>query len=87
MIKPTVGRVVWFRHPQMLPYHQPYAALVTFVHSDEYVNLIVFDPNGKPFGADSIQLLQEGQEKPEKKNYAEWMPYQIGQAKKHEEVK
>lgn len=85
MIKPTIGRVVWYRTKSMLPFHQPYAAMVTFVHADDYVNLVIFDPNGRPFGNDSVFLKQEGCElPPDTKHWCEWMPYQIGQAKKEE---
>lgn len=32
----------------------------------------------------SVLLLQEGNERPSGGGFCEWMPYQIGQAKKHE---
>lgn len=84
MITPTVGRVVWFT-----PYlaerfndHQPWAAMVTRVWSDRCVNLGGFDPNGNPFARTSVTLLQEGDPIPTgNAMYAQWMPYQIGQAK------
>lgn len=93
MIEPTVGRVVWFRahdSDQMLGCtglpRQPMAALVTYVHGPRCVNLVVFDPNGHPHSRTSITLLQAEDEVPTVTggNYCEWMPYQIGQAKKHE---
>lgn len=81
MIKPTVGRVVWFYYEaeQMTQY----AAIVTAVHSDTCVNLCVFDINGGTHGVMSVFLRQENEPVPAGP-YCEWMPYQIGQAKRHE---
>lgn len=92
MIKPTVGRVVWF-HPEggfsgvTNDKTQPLAAIVTYVWHDRMVNLVVFDHNGTPFGKTSVQLVQEedsveGSYVPQG-YYCEWMPYQIGQAAKY----
>lgn len=79
MIKPTIGRVVWF-HSEEWP-EQTLAAIVAFVHSDRYVNLGVFNANGTLFNVQTVPLMQEGEEKPIQGFYCEWMPYQIGQAK------
>ena len=81
MIKPTIGRVVWFHHGK--DGQQPLAALVAYVHSDTMVNLAVFDPNGVPFNKTSVTLVQEGAPIPAGM-YCEWMPYQKGQAAKTE---
>lgn len=91
MIKPTVGRVVWFYMP--VDAHQPgfakpddgepCAAIITRVWGDRMVNLTVFDANGVPHSRTSVSLLQEGDEVPSHP-HATWMPYQVGQAKKHE---
>lgn len=78
IIKPTIGRVVWY-HPDK-PHEQPWAAFVVFVHPDGKVNLSVFDENGLNKSKLEVILVQEGEEKPEW-HYCEWMPYQIGQAK------
>jgi hypothetical protein len=64
---------------------QPYAAIVTHVWDDNLVNLCVFTPNGVPIATTSVPVVQDGSpyiidDSP----YVEWMPYQIGQAKKHE---
>ncbi len=91
MIKPTVGRVVWFRPVVGLPegFHtydgtQPCSAIVTYVWGGgDYVNLAVFDHGGDVHAFTSVPLRQEDQLAPES-NYCEWMPYQIGQAKKDE---
>lgn len=88
VIKPTVGRVVWF-FPSGKSHEngdQPQAALVTHVWSDTCVNLAVFDSNGRPMTdpPTSVLLLQEGNEVPTGGNYCMWMPYQVGQAKKYE---
>lgn len=69
---------------------QPLDATVIAVWSDRMVNLLVTDTMGKQFPVLSCTLLQEGDE-PAKDvegkpigRYAEWMPYQTGQAKKHD---
>lgn len=82
MITPTIGRVVWYR-PASHDGDQPLCALVTYVHSDTMVNLAVFDPNGNPFAATSVPLRQDDDPAPAG-SYAEWMPYQKGQAAKAE---
>ncbi len=81
MIKPTIGRVVWF-HEAFKPdtSEQPRAALVCYVHSETCVNLAVFDVNGTASSRTSVYLRQEGVEAPNGP-FCEWMPYQIGQAK------
>lgn len=86
MIKPTIGRVVWFwacAGDAEKEGSQPNTALVTFVHSDDCVNLAVFDREGdsKPYPA--IQLWQGDGERP-RSLHCEWMPYQKGQAAKQE---
>jgi hypothetical protein len=89
MIKPTIGRVVWF-HPasNFIGAHfdkaEPLAAIIVHVWTDRMVNLAVFDQNGcHHCGATSVRLLQDGDETLEGGHYCQWMPYQIGQAKKN----
>lgn len=86
VIKPTIGRVVHFYFSKFRKDGQPQAAIISYVHSDNRVNLAAFDKNGSSYPAKGIQLVQEGEALPEQLPYATWMPYQIGQAKK-EEVK
>lgn len=83
MIKPTVGRVVWYR-PEG-PDGPTQAALVAFVHSDSMVNLAVFDNNGCHSSRTSVPLVHDGAPIPVG-SYCEWMPYQKGQAAKTEAV-
>lgn len=91
MIKPTVGRKVWFwpnayfqtgPNAMSASSKQPLDATIVFVHGDRMVNLVVFDSNGKMFPVTSMTLKQEGDELAEGMAYAEWMPYQINQAAK-----
>lgn len=84
MIKPTVGRIVWYRTGAPTQ-EAPWAAIVTYVHDDRHINIIGFDPMSHSFPAHYLTLCQENEPRPEGP-YAEWMPYQIGQAKKHEDV-
>lgn len=90
MITPSIGRVVWF-HPangdeSIVFRDQPLAAIVTYVWSDRMVNLAVFDANGLHSAHTSVNLLQDNDVAPEYGRYAEWMPFQKGQAMKTEEL-
>lgn len=86
MIKPTVGRVVWFWEMPLAGDEektgQPQAAIVAHVWSDRCVNLAIFDTNGVPWPKPptSIPLVQEGDTIPDGM-HCTWMPYQVGQAK------
>lgn len=80
MIQPTIGRVVWF-HPYAT--EATYAAIICHVWSDTCVNLVTFNSNGESIPQHSAFLWQGEGERPAS-NYAEWMPYQLGQAAKTE---
>lgn len=77
-MKPSIGRIVLY-HPTS---EVTQAAIVACVHSDTMLNLTVFDSNGVPSGKTSVPLIGEGQSRPEFSPFCEWMPYQLGQAKK-----
>ena len=85
MIKPTIGRVVWFW--ENASQTQPMTGLICYVHSDTMVNLAVFDINGVPMSKTSVYLYQgfADSERPQG-HFAEWMPYQKGQAAKTEQL-
>ena len=95
-ITPTVGRVLHFiptadymasRKLAFGDPSQPLAAVIAYVHSDTMVNLTVWDQNGLQFGVCSVPLVQvEGLTIPCGSFYAQWMPYQKGQAAKTEEL-
>ena len=85
MIRPTVGRVVWYRPNQpgsvgSLDDGQPMAATVAFVRNDRCVNLSVVDHHGRQFSAIGVLLLQGDESFKPVTPYCEWMPYQVGQA-------
>ncbi len=85
MIKPTIGRIMWYWPDAQSRGEQPWAAIVTCVHGDNMVNLAVWDHEGNAKFKHSVPIVQDGSpytvgDSP----YVEWMPYQIGQAKKHE---
>lgn len=89
MIKPTVGRVVWFHPNNVSPTNdgiQPLAALVAYVWGDTLVNIAGFDSNGLPFARTSVILVQDDSPVPLTGGapWCEWMPYQKGQAAKTE---
>jgi hypothetical protein len=93
-ITPTVGRVVlvFFAAGTNLPGYAlpsdpatPIPGLITYVHSESCISIAAFDVSGVSLPLISVQLLQEGDERPDRSCWAEWMPYQIGQAKKAED--
>lgn len=87
MIHPSIGRVVWFQPSHMggaPDAVQPYAALITYVWSDRMVNVAAFRPDGTQLAATSVTLLQDDDPIPQTGHYAQWMPHQVGQAKKNE---
>ncbi len=92
MIKPSIGRVVWYHPSPSDPgSHNPgdiHAAIIARVWSDTCINVAVFDSNGVAYSRTSVLLLQpvDEQETPTGGGYAEWMPYQIGQAGKAEQL-
>src|SRR5688572_2688793 len=84
IIRPTIGRIVWYwREPVHDKDAQPEAAIVTHVHTDSLVNLAVFDRDGGACGVRLVVLRQPGEGVPTV-SYAEWMPFQQGQAAKTE---
>ena len=91
-IEPTIGRVVWFwprtymaTDSGNLGKDQPYTAQVCFVHKNGAINVAGYRHDGTHFTAQSVHLVQDGDEAPEGP-YAEWMPYQKGQAAKTEQL-
>lgn len=99
MISPTVGRKVWYRPSEQDKRSQagtttaamavngtePLDATVVAVWGDRCVNLAIFDIYAHVHERRSVALKQEGDTIPEGAAYAEWMPYQTAQAKKHTE--
>lgn len=95
MIKPTVGRKLWytpggqdggddpiaFEPCRMVAVgEQPLDATVVCVLSDRLVNLVVLDANGNMFKRPATVLLQDNDAAPTDAAYARWMPYQIASA-------
>jgi hypothetical protein len=92
MIKPTVGRKVWYRpsHAEITADmkeanpHEPLDATIVGVHGDRCVNLVVFDFEGHQHRRLSVTFVQPGDPSDTlgvDQPYAEWMPYQVSQAK------
>lgn len=65
---------------------QPLAAIVAYVWNPYCVNLSVIDRNGKHHPRASVFLRQDEKEAPGGSAYAEWMPYQKGQAAKQDKA-
>lgn len=90
MIKPTIGRIVWY-YPSATDLGamqcnsgKEMPGVVCHVWSPNCVNLMVVDQSGKSHARTSVFLVQEGEAVPEAAGHATWMPYQVGQAKKAE---
>jgi hypothetical protein len=95
MIKPTIGRIVWYwpspsditslgmSSNTTVTEEQPMAAQVVYVHSDHMVNLSVIDHGGEQHARTSV-LLTDDKPIPTNIAFATWMPYQVNQAKKEE---
>jgi hypothetical protein len=89
MILPSNGRIVWFTPASGDGVFEQYgrvpmAAMVCHVWGARMVNLLVTYPDGTQRAETSVTLLQDDDAPPINGRFAEWMPYQIGQAKKHE---
>lgn len=84
MIKPTIGRVVWYYPIDAI--YEPLAAIICHVWSNYCVNLAYFDENGVAANATSVPLHQDGIGAKPQRFFCEWMPYQLGQAAKTEEA-
>lgn len=86
LIKPTVGRVVWY-WPSVatMAVHdmfsneptQPMAAHVAYVWHDRMVNLVAYDHKGKVHALPSVSLIQPGDDVPEGRDFCQWMPHQV----------
>jgi len=84
IIKPSIGRKVWFwpagfRGVKVMSDLQACDATIVYVWSDNMVNLLVTDHNGASISMPSVRLRQ-GKEPAPPGCYAEWMPFQLGQA-------
>jgi len=82
MIKPTIGRRVWF-YPNGttgIPANggepQPHDAGIAYVWNDRLVNLTVAGHDGSMHARTSVPLLQDDDVTPAAGGYATWMPYQ-----------
>lgn len=89
VITPTPGRIVWYwpAPNDGIPAvnKQPLAGIVASVHDDRRINLSVIDAYGNHHSRSNVLLLQDG-DMPGPGSFAEWMPYQKGQAAKTEQL-
>jgi hypothetical protein len=88
IIPPGVGRKLWYRPgPSVVPGmcvnsgNQPLDCTVLYVWNDRCINAEVIDHAGKHHFKSSLRLVQPG-DAPWQGEYAEWMPFQVGQAAK-----
>lgn len=94
---PTVGRIVWYFPNREVDdiitnNYQPLAAIVAAVFDEgKHVNLRVFDADGEGHPRRAIVFVQADEVAPgtgprAARSYACWMPYQVGQAAKTEQL-
>ena len=94
-IIPTNGRVMLYwpvpNERAVIVQHDPAQPLkcdVCHVWGEDLVNVLVTDSNGRQHVRTSITVVQEGgpyrAEELGGQPYVTWMPYQLGQAAKHE---
>ena len=74
-IAPSIGRVLHYRPDN----DTTHAAMIAGINEDGRINLGCLDSNGKPYNVQRVYLYQGEGERPGG-GYAEWMPYQVGQA-------
>lgn len=72
MIKPTVGRIVWYHWSREAKDTVPVAAIITGVVDDATVHLCLFLPGRAPMPVSTVILIQAGQEPPINATYCEW---------------
>lgn len=98
IITPTIGRKVWFfglpwdvdnrnpgKYPIRIDTNRPMDATIIYVWSDRLVNLVVVDHGGQSWFMPYITLIPPGESMPSTIAHAEWMPYQMVQAKPKED--
>lgn len=91
LVGPAVGRRLWYwPHPaevaamgmRRLDPRQPFDAGVAYVWSLREVNITASDHLGTPWSLVNVPLVQDGDIPPASKGYCQWMPFQLGQARK-----
>ena len=87
-IVPTIGRKLYYYEKDSPSFinadgESPFDATVLFVTpNSNLVNLLVVDHIGTIGSRHGVPLIQEDDPKPATGGYAQWMPFQIGQAAK-----
>lgn len=85
MITPDVGRTLYYYASQDNPLPGSpggLAAKIVHVHSDDMVNLVVWDGQGNMHAKPSIKLVQPDAVVNPGSEHCQWMPWQVEQAKK-----
>lgn len=89
MIEPTNARMMWYQpgngHTDEQKAGPAWGATVAHVHNNRLINICAFTPEGNPHPVQNVPLLQDDDKPPKDgSSYCFWMPYQIGQAVKHD---
>jgi hypothetical protein len=81
MMKPTIGRKVWywpFPHERAFGTDQPFDATVCFVRGDRAIDVAINNEFGNAIHGRPCTLVAPGETAAP--GECSWMPYQIGQA-------
>jgi hypothetical protein len=83
MIEPGIGRIVHFYPAGHAPGDLPHAAMIVGIRDARTINLAIFTPEGHQYRGLDVLLIQDDSDvRPTDRGYAEWMPFQKGQAAK-----
>lgn len=85
-VPPTVGRVVLLMRGTPEAQATGWPVFINKVWSDRCINVAGFNEWGTQVSYTSVTLVQAGEPVPQAGPYATWMPYQVGQAAKTEEL-
>ncbi len=83
IIEPSIGRIMWYWSDNSQV--QPWAAIVCYVHGPRLINVHGYYPDGGSFSMMDVTIRQPDDDVPGYP-YVEWMPYQVGQAAKYEQL-
>lgn len=82
-IPPGIGRMVHVKRRT-----RTLAGQIAGINEDGTINLSVLNSDGSQFAVQNVRLVQSYEEAPDpgEEMYACWMPYQVGQAQKTEQL-
>ena len=76
MIKPTIGRAVWYYLGEKTHEAAPWAGVICNIFTDNDISVAGFDRSGEPFNDSSVTLIQDdsGYKNPKGESWACYAP-------------